>query len=882
MVITSTTHEIDALKESGVKGFSLYRLTKENVTVPVWVILGKSIFNQFIEYSEIRHIIENALTQISRDSGNPDTVTSAAILIRKVILEAAIPGDMYQEIISAYDSLPSHQIVVRSSIVTNDEYLSFAGQHQSVLFISDTVKLINSIKECWISAFSTSAINYRIAHKLEITASSFEIAVILQEMIFPLKSGIITTSDLLSGDSSSITINASYGFGTGIQRGIADTDTYKVIKETDRISLLSIISKTSQALVNQTMTAIERRPVPDNLKSASCLSYQEIIDLARLAKKLELIYKSQIMIEWAWTNQNGFCLLQVNLIKHTEHHCNQSVDHHTNADNKMQLTYPLNFGFIRHVSYNSFLQLCKAMHMSKKQISNIDPYLENILSSIFGRTYYNVLNLYRLTSVILPAKRVRNAYLDFTTGQHGFDKSHFEKSDSMTGSAGISAFRRLISNISFIRYHLFFDRFMKRFQQKHDQICNNFCKLNFLSMCAIDIYSHYKEFEKSIFSNWKAPAVNNYLSMVYFRAFRFLTNHWFGTASSQLLKDLLYVKSVPVSDTHSELSKITEFLKQSDMLENDDSILSDPVLPDAINSHDSIHSKLSVSYVGAYHKQAGPHFGYNPLSGDERRLLAEKSVDKKLHGISRIIYKKALELTRNTIKNRVLINSYKSRIYAVVKVMFNAIGEDLCRNGLIDKSDDIFYLDFKMLPKLFSHNSVSLNLRDTIAQRKEQYKNFSHMEPPSRIITNGPIYWLNQTSSSKQSNKSITTSNQINGSGICGGIAEGAICMSYQPAELSKNTGKIVVLSGFYPEFSMPDKNTRGVIIENNNPYSNYALVARELGIPVITGVKNAGSRLRSGMLVKMDAKRGTITITENASRTNNTDSFKPDELVIY
>jgi pyruvate,water dikinase len=187
-----------------------------------------------------------------------------------------------------------------------------------------------------------------------------------------------------------------------------------------------------------------------------------------------------------------------------------------------------------------------------------------------------------------------------------------------------------------------------------------------------------------------------------------------------------------------------------------------------------------------------------------------------------------------------------------------------------------------MLPKLFSHNSVSLNLRDTIAQRKEQYKNFSHMEPPSRIITNGPIYWLNQTSSSKQSNKSITTSNQINGSGICGGIAEGAICMSYQPAELSKNTGKIVVLSGFYPEFSMPDKNTRGVIIENNNPYSNYALVARELGIPVITGVKNAGSRLRSGMLVKMDAKRGTITITENASRTNNTDSFKPDELVIY
>ncbi|MGE5671550.1 MAG: PEP/pyruvate-binding domain-containing protein, partial [Fibrobacterota bacterium] len=880
MVITSNTHENEALKESGSKGFSLYRLTRENVRVPAWVILGKSLFNQFLEYSEIRHIIENALIQIVRDSGNPDTITSAVILIRKVILEAAIPGDMYQEILSAYDSLPSHQIVVRSSVVTKNECLSFAGQHQSFLFISDTVKLINSIKECWISAFSTSAINYRIAHKLEITASSFEIAVILQEMIFPLKSGLITTSDLLTGDSSGITINASYGLGTGIQRGIADTDTYKVIKETDRISLLSIITKTSQALVNQTMTAVERRPVPDNLKSASCLSYQEIIDLARLAKKLEHIYKSPILIEWAWTNQDGFSLLQVNQIKQTENASSHSSEQYSGADNKNQLTYPLNFGFIRHVSHNSFLQLCKAMHMSKKQISKLDPYLENILSSIFGRTYYNVLNLYRLTSVILPAKRARNAYLGFTTGQHGFDKSHFDKSDSLTGSAGISGFRRLVSNISFIRYHLFFDRFMKRFQQKHDQFCNYFCKLDFLSMSASDIYSHYKEFEKSIFSNWKAPAINNYLSMVYFRAFRFLTTHWFGSASSQLLKDLLYVKSVPLSDTHSELSKITEFIKQSDMLQNDDDLLSDPVLPDAINSHESIHSRLSVSYADAYHKQTGSHSGHDRQSGDERCLLAEKSIDKKLHGIRSIIYRKSLELTRNTIKNRVLINSYKSRIYAVVKVMFNGIGADLCRHGLIDKSDDIFYLDFKMLPKLFSHNSVSLNLRKTIVQRKEQYNNFSRMEPPSRIITNGPIYWLNQTESSKKSNKSITTSNQIRGNGVCGGVAEGAICMSYQVAELSKDTAKIIVLSGFYPEYSMPDKNIRGVIIENSNHYSNYALVARELGIPVITGVKNAGSRLRSGMLVKMDAKRGTIAIIENASKISNTDSFKPDELV--
>ncbi len=733
-----------------------------------------------------------------------------------------------------------------------------------------------------MSVFSTSAINYRIANKLEITVSSFEIAVILQEMIFPSKSGIITTADLLTGDSSNITINASYGFCAGIQRGISDTDTYKVIKETDRISLLSIISKTSQALVNQTMTAVERRPVPDNLKSASCLSYQEIIDLAQLAKKIENLFNSHILIEWAWTNQNGFNLLQVNQLKHTANCHNQSGEHHTGADYKNQLTYPLNFGFIRHVSYNSFLQLCKAMHMSKKQISKIDPYLENILSSIFGRTYYNVLNLYRLTSVILPAKRARTAYLDFTTGQHGFEKLNFDKNDSLNDSAVVSGFRRLISNISFIRYHFFFSSFMKKFQKKSEEVCNYFCKLDFLSMTANDIYSNYKEFEKNIFSNWKAPAINNYLSMVYFRAYRFLTTHWFDRAPSQFYKDLLHVKSVPMTDTHTELSKIAEFIQQSDMLQNDDHALSEPVLPDAINSHESIHSKLSVSYIGAYHKHASSNSVHNEQSGEERCFLAEQFIDKNLYGIKKIIYKKTLELTRKTIKNRLMINSYKSRIYALAKVMFNSIGEDLKRKGLIEKSDDIFYLDFKVLPKLFSNNNENINIRKLIAQRKEQYKYFRQIEPPSRIVTNGPIYWLNQTSTSKTNNKSLTASNQIRGNGVCGGLAEGEICMSYQSTELSRGTGKIIVLSGFYPVFSMPDKNIRGVIIENNNVYSNYAIVARELGIPVIIGVKDAGARLRSGMLVKMDAKRGTIAIVDNSSKTNSTDSFKPDELVIY
>jgi pyruvate,water dikinase len=51
-----------------------------------------------------------------------------------------------------------------------------------------------------------------------------------------------------------------------------------------------------------------------------------------------------------------------------------------------------------------------------------------------------------------------------------------------------------------------------------------------------------------------------------------------------------------------------------------------------------------------------------------------------------------------------------------------------------------------------------------------------------------------------------------------------------------------------------------GLIVEMGGTLSHGAIIAREYGLPTVTNVEGAMSRLREGQLVRMDAGAGTIS----------------------
>jgi len=50
-----------------------------------------------------------------------------------------------------------------------------------------------------------------------------------------------------------------------------------------------------------------------------------------------------------------------------------------------------------------------------------------------------------------------------------------------------------------------------------------------------------------------------------------------------------------------------------------------------------------------------------------------------------------------------------------------------------------------------------------------------------------------------------------------------------------------------------------GILIERGSPLSHSAIVARELGIPTIVGVRGLTARLSTGAVVEMDGATGRI-----------------------
>ncbi|MNF16798.1 Chondramide synthase cmdD [compost metagenome] len=52
-----------------------------------------------------------------------------------------------------------------------------------------------------------------------------------------------------------------------------------------------------------------------------------------------------------------------------------------------------------------------------------------------------------------------------------------------------------------------------------------------------------------------------------------------------------------------------------------------------------------------------------------------------------------------------------------------------------------------------------------------------------------------------------------------------------------------------------------GLLIERGSILSHSAIVARELGLPTIVGIKNLTKRVKDGQLVEMDARQGIVRL---------------------
>lgn len=284
----------------GGKCASLGIMSQAGLPVPpgfaVTIAAYESARHRATDYDELTDML--AAVPIEDTKG----LRKAGKKARKMVGRWDIPFDVQASIAEAYVELSQRcgmkdvPVAVRSSATAEDTPdASFAGEHDTFLWVRGIDDVLAKVRKCWVSLFTDRAIAYRT--EMGYDHPQVEMAVAIQKMVHPKAAGVAFTLDPTNGDRSSVCIDAAWGFGEGVVSGEVTPDNFLVDKVMWYISRRTISPKTHAYLLEGDQ--IHHRELPEEQASAPCLTDAEIVGIAKLARAAEKHYGCPQDIEWA-------------------------------------------------------------------------------------------------------------------------------------------------------------------------------------------------------------------------------------------------------------------------------------------------------------------------------------------------------------------------------------------------------------------------------------------------------------------------------------------------------------------------------------------------------------------------------------------------------
>lgn len=99
------------------------------------------------------------------------------------------------------------------------------------------------------------------------------------------------------------------------------------------------------------------------------------------------------------------------------------------------------------------------------------------------------------------------------------------------------------------------------------------------------------------------------------------------------------------------------------------------------------------------------------------------------------------------------------------------------------------------------------------------------------------------------------------GDPISPGMATGRAKVLMSPYEKLLESGEILVACFTEPSWTPLFINAAGVVMEVGGPMQHGAIIAREYGIPCVSGMVNATKLISDGDLLEVDGSSGTVRI---------------------
>jgi len=843
----------------GGKGAHLGELSRiEGVRVPAGFCVTTDAFRRIMAETPS---IDARLDRLSRL--NPDdreVIRTLSTEIRRTLEGIAIPADLAAAITRSLARLGEQAAyAVRSSATAEDApTASFAGQQDTYLNVVGPVAILQHVSRCWASLFTERAVTYRLRNGFD--HRNVHMAVVVQQMLFPVASGILFTADPVTSNRKVATVEATFGLGEALVSGLVNADIYKV---RDGEVVAKAIAKKQLAIHAPPAGGTQEEAIEPERQEQPALTDAQVVRLAQLGRRIEAHFGHPQDIEWCLVDDH-FQIVQSRSITtlfpipatgDQEHHLYISVGHQQMMTDPMK---PLGL---------SFWQLTAARPM----------YVAG------GRLFVDVAR-----DLASPAIRARlleaSGKSDPLIGdalQIIVDRGDFIPSltdDGSTAAPGggapapIETDPAIVSDL--IRRNQESIAALKRdIRTKSGGALFDFilADLQELRRILFDPLSHQVFMSAMEATWWLNDQLQAWLGEK--NAADTLTQSVPNNVTSEMGLALLDVADV--IRPHPEVVDFLQHVEDEGFLDEVAMLAGGREARDAIRAfldkygmrcvgeiditrprwteHPSTLVPLILSDIKNFQPGAGKRRfeqGRREASAKERdlleRLRALPDGEQKAQEAKRMI-----DRVRTFIGYREYPKfGMVSRYFVYKEALLEEAGR-LVQARVLPEKEDIFYLTFQELHDVVRANRVDDQL---IGQRKEAFRSYQTLTPPRVFTSDGEVV-------AGLYRRDDVPTGALVGLPVSAGIIEGRARVIHDMAEADLEPGDILVTAYTDPSWSPLFVAITGLVTEVGGVMTHGAVIAREYGLPAVVGVEHATRLIRDGQRIRVHGTDGYVEL---------------------
>jgi len=869
MIYPFTSRNLPPLDQVGGKALALMQLTSAGMPVPPGLVVTVCFFEPWIEILKQ----SPAWLKLTRNA----EIAQAAKELQALCATLSLAGDQKIELDQALNNFRNQNssclFAVRSSSPEEDlEGASFAGGYETTLGV--TLENIEAaIRHSFASSFDERVFVYKKEHGFPLDQS--RVAVVIQQQVDADAAGVAFSLNPLNNCYDEAVINANFGLGESVVGGETDPDLFVIDKVKGRIIETRIGEKRSVIRLNSKGGT---QKYINNQQTETSISPDQALELTHLLELVEAYYQKPVDIEWALAG-GKFFLLQARPITTylplppemitTPNQPKRLYANSTLIEQGLQEPLSvLGTDFLSHVlnkvggsmaegaigidgitftaGGGYFMNISHSMMMGMKNAALApgsfgDPRVMDIIGGIDMNQYTRgdvpkklkeirrkmVIKMMPMIKAVLEAY-FRPAWVlsnyqaalpnalrkldNFSAGGRSLQAQAIELSNMLSFFYGDYGIPMILAG------QIAQQRIRKMFMAEEDQVRDHLINLGIAlpgnkttemgealyALATSTEFNRFDSYEDFQFSVEQGLIDNDFLT----RWDNFLVEFGFRCP-----KEI------------------------------------DPATPRPFENPKSLFEQLQIMAIN----NTGKFF---------------ESARAKRESAYQVLY--ALALKKGKIQARAFERNYNRWLtfggyretpkHYVIKVVtifrrqVLSLAREFTSAGRLDCPQQIFDLTIADIDRALSE--PSLDLRELAKERSEIINKIRKSKLTARIIdSRGKIFY-------PPSN--VNTNGGFRGVPISPGVVQGRAKVLNNVSEKPLLPGEILVARATDPGWTPLFINAKGIILEIGGALQHGAVVAREYGIPCVSGLDNATLLIRDGQLVEVDGSNGVVRILES------------------